>query len=67
MTKKYYFNGNYIVRGRKLFGKIYGKVIATNNINFLKNQKVTMVAETFKEVDTKQVEQLKNWGYFFND
>jgi hypothetical protein len=67
MTKKFYFNGNYIVKGRKFFGKIYGKVIATNNHIYNKNQKVTIESETFKEVDDKQVELLKDWGYFSND
>lgn len=67
MTKKFYFNGNYIVKGRKIFGKIYGKIIATNNHLFSKDQKVTMISETFKEVDDKQVKLLQDWGYFSND
>lgn len=67
MTKKFYFNGNYIVKGRKFFGKIYGIVIATNNHVYEKDQKVTINSETFKEVDNKQVELLKDWGYFSKD
>jgi hypothetical protein len=67
MTKKFYFNGNYVVKGRKLFGKIYGVVVATNNHVFSKGEKVKMVSETFKEVDDKQVELLRDWGYFSKD
>jgi hypothetical protein len=67
MRKKYYFNGNYIVVGRKIFGKIYGKILYSNQINYNKNQKVTMMAETFKEIDQKKIEDLKSWGYFFSE
>lgn len=64
MKKKYYFNGNYIIKGRKIFGKIYGKIVHTNNISFMKDSKVTMIAETFKEIDDKRIESLKSWGFF---
>jgi len=47
MKSKYYFNGNYLVKGVKIFGKIVGRVIYSNTTVYNVNQKVTLNAETF--------------------
>ena len=64
MKSKYYFNGNYLVKGVKIFGKIVGRVIYSNTTVYNVNQKVTLNAETFSEVSDEMVKTLKNFGYF---
>lgn len=66
MRIKYYFNGTYLIKGRKLFGKIRGVVLAANASTYHQGEIVRVNAETFKEVDSKMVEALKTWGYLSN-
>ena len=66
MKIKYYFNGSYLIKGRKLFGKIRGVVLAANASSYYQGEIVKVNAETFKEVDRKTVETLKTWGYLSN-
>lgn len=65
MRKKFYFNGEYLIEGRKLFGKIKGVVVAvsTNNFNHYTGQKCSISAETFVEVPKDKVDNLKNCGF----
>jgi hypothetical protein len=64
MKSKYYFNGYYLVKGVKIFGKIVGRVIYSNTTVYSVNQKVTLSVETFSEVNEDMVKTLKNFGYF---
>lgn len=64
MKSKYYFNGNYLVKGVKIFGRIVGRIVYSNTTVYNINQKVTLNAETFSEVSDEMVKTLKNFGYF---
>lgn len=66
MRIKYYFNGTYLIKGRKLFGKIRGIVLSSNTSVYFQGEKVKVDSETFKEVSTDTLKQLKNWGYLSN-
>lgn len=63
MKKKFYFNGVYLVEGRKWFGSIKGVIISSTNPSYSKGEKVTFTAETFKEVAKDKVEKLKDWDF----
>jgi hypothetical protein len=64
MKSKYYFNGYYLVKGVKIFGKIRGTVISSANHSvYVPGSKVTVLAETFKEIDKNSLSLLKDWGY----
>jgi len=64
MITKYYFNGNYLIKGIKFFNKIIGVVIASNNTTFYTvGKKVTVNSETFTQVNKDKIKHLKDWGY----
>lgn len=64
MRKKFYFNGDCLIEGRKFFGRIKGVVIASiNNFNYFAGQKCSISAENFVEVSKEKVENLKNCGF----
>ena len=66
MRIKYYFNGTYLIKGRKLFGKIRGVVLSSSASVYSQGEKVVVESETFKEVSADTVKQLKSWGYLSN-
>ena len=66
MRIKYYFNGTYLIKGRKLFGKIRGVVLSSSASVYFQGEKVVVDSETFKEVSADTVKQLKSWGYLSN-
>jgi len=62
--RKLYFNGFYIIKGYKLFGKISGKVISTSYPSVYNvNDKVSIPAETFKKITPQELDRLKDWGF----
>lgn len=63
MRRKFYFNGVYLIKGRKMFGYISGVIISSSNPTYSKGQKVSFKPETFKEVAEDKVEKLKDWGF----
>jgi len=75
MRKKFYYNGVYLIKGRKkLFStyctKISGVVLDSCYPSIYKvGQKITvpMSAGHFKEIDKNIVEGLKNFGFIEND
>ena len=63
MKKKFYFNGVYLVKGRKFFGTIRGVIVSSSNPAYLKGNKCSFKDETFKEIPEDKVEKLKDWGF----
>ena len=63
MRIKYYFNGNYLIKGVKLFGYIVGKVLYSSTAVFKPGERVKVKSETFSEVSNEMVKTLKDFGY----
>lgn len=63
MRKKFYFNGVYLVKGRKWFNTIKGVIVSSKNPSYSKGDKCSFESETFKEVSEDKVDKLKDWGF----
>lgn len=66
MRKKLYFNGVYLIKGRKFLGRIRGKVIASHYSNIYKigdNVSIPENDKHFKEITEEQLEVLKKFDF----
>ena len=65
MKMKMYFNGTYLIKGRKLFGRIRGKVISSHYRNIYKiGDSISVPAgDSFKEISEEQFEVLKKFDF----
>ena len=65
MKMKMYFNGTYLIKGRKLFGRIRGKVISSHYRNIYKvGDSISVpVSDSFKEITEEQFEVLKKFDF----
>jgi len=60
-----YFNGTYLIKGRKLFGRIRGKVISSHYRNIYKiGDRISVpTCDSFKEITEEQFEVLKKFDF----
>lgn len=62
--KNLYFNGHYIIRGYKIFGTIYGRIIySQNEYLFTIGEKVKMKSTTFTRISESHLKTLKDFGF----